>query len=144
EPARQPHRDGAARSAAAPRSRHHPARHLRRRRLSVARPRRLSPPRLVSLNPGVSMSRLSFVAASTLALVAACGGEHANTPPRVDGPVAEIDAPVSIDAPGPPKPTAVAVTGDFSVTGVFSTINVADRQVTANALAGVAGGEPWI
>ena len=90
------------------------------------------------------MSRLHVIAASSLALLAACGGEDENILPTLDGPTADIDAPSGPDAPGPIKPTAVAVTGDFSVTGVFSTIDVADRVVTANALAGVAGGEPWI
>jgi hypothetical protein len=90
------------------------------------------------------MSRLAVSSFTLAVLLAACGGEDENILPTIDGPVQDIDAPSGIDAPGPVKPTAVAVTGDFSVTGVFSAIDVADRDVTANALAGVAGGEPWI
>lgn len=88
------------------------------------------------------MSRLA-PSAFLLAFLAACGGEDENFLPTVDGALPDVDAP-STDAPAVPRPTAVAVTGDFSVTGVFSTIDVTTRAVTANALAGVAGGEPWI
>lgn len=40
--------------------------------------------------------------------------------------------------------TAVAVSGDFATSGVFSTIDVEGGTVTANALAGVAGGDPVV
>jgi hypothetical protein len=40
--------------------------------------------------------------------------------------------------------TAIAVSGDFAVTGVFSTIDVEGGTVHANALAGVAGGDPVV
>ena len=62
--------------------------------------------------------------AITLALVsfAACGGEDENILPSIDAPTGDIDA--AADADTTPRPTAVAVTGDFSVTGIFSTIDV--------------------
>ncbi|MBK9036846.1 MAG: hypothetical protein IPL61_37285 [Myxococcales bacterium] len=41
-------------------------------------------------------------------------------------------------------PTAYAVSGDFATTGVFSAIDVAAGTVRANALAGVAGGDPFL
>jgi hypothetical protein len=89
------------------------------------------------------MSRFAAIAV-VLAFTAACGGEDENILPTIDGPVTQIDAPPGPDAPGGPKPTGIAVTGDFSVTGVFSTIDVDTVTVDDNALAGVAGGEPWI
>ncbi len=92
------------------------------------------------------MSRLAAVS-TVLALAvvtAACSGEDENILPTIDAAPVEIDAPLATDAPAPPMPTAVVVTGDFSVTGIFSTIDVVTRTPTRNALAGVAGGEPWI
>jgi hypothetical protein len=89
------------------------------------------------------MSRLSILSTLVCALtvVAACGGEDENLLPSVDG---GADAAPSTDAPMTPRTTAIAVTGDFNVTGILSTIDVTARTVTPNALAGVAGGEPWI
>ncbi|HUQ02726.1 MAG TPA: hypothetical protein VM261_09540 [Kofleriaceae bacterium] len=80
----------------------------------------------------------------TLALVvlAAACGEDENILPSTDAPVADIDA--AVDADTTPRPTAVVVTGDFSVTGILTTVDVATGTPTRNALAGVAGGEPWI
>lgn len=40
--------------------------------------------------------------------------------------------------------TAAAVSGDFAVTGVFTTIDLEGRTVRPNALAGVAGGDPML
>ncbi|MBZ0233035.1 MAG: hypothetical protein K8M05_11955 [Deltaproteobacteria bacterium] len=77
-----------------------------------------------------------------LVVLAAACGEDENILPSVDAPAVDVDA--SVDADPSPRPTAVVVTGDFSVTGVLSTIDVATGTVTPNALAGVAGGEPWI
>ena len=39
---------------------------------------------------------------------------------------------------------AYAVSGDFATTGVFTAIDVATRAVHTNALAGVAGGDPFL
>ncbi len=78
-----------------------------------------------------------------LALAAAACGEDEHLLPTVAARTS-IDAPPSHDGPAPARPTAIVVTGDYNVTGVFSTVDVASRAVTANALAGVAGGEPWI
>ncbi len=91
-----------------------------------------------------STTTVAVFALATTAALAACSGEDENLLPTVDAPQVELDAPPAIDAPGPPMPTAIAVTGDFSVTGIFSTIDVASRTPTRNALAGVVGGEPWI
>jgi hypothetical protein len=82
------------------------------------------------------MSRHAFIA---LVVLAACGGEDENfNPPQIDAGETPIDADTT------PRPTGVAVTGDFNVTGILSTIDVASATPTRNALAGVAGGEPWI
>lgn len=89
------------------------------------------------------MSRVAAIASVLFTVVAACGGEDENLLPTVDGST-EIDGVPEIDAPQAVMPTAIAVTGDFSVTGIFSKIDVATRTVTPNTLAGVAGGEPWI
>ena len=48
------------------------------------------------------------------------------------------------DAAAPATRTAYAVSGDFGTTGVFSTIDVLGRTVRPNALAGVAGGDPFL
>lgn len=89
------------------------------------------------------MSRLfAFALVVPAVLAAACGGEDENIPTSVDAPVVQPDA--SIDADTTPRPTAIAVTGDYSVTGILSTIDVASGTVTPGALAGVAHGEPWI
>ena len=90
------------------------------------------------------MSRLLGPASLGLSLalaLTACGDGDELVPPSIDsGDV--VDA--GTDAPGPPMPTAIFVGGDFGVTGVFSRIDVAARTVQKNALAGVAGGEPWV
>lgn len=52
--------------------------------------------------------------------------------------------PLAPDAAPPANPTAAAVSGDFNVTGVFSTVDVVTARVRANALAGVAGGDPYL
>ena len=49
-----------------------------------------------------------------------------------------------VDAPSVAPNRAHAVSGDFAVTGVFSTIDVEAGTVRANALAGVAGGDPFL
>jgi hypothetical protein len=48
------------------------------------------------------------------------------------------------DAAPPVNPTAAAVSGDFNVTGVFTTVDVVERTARTNALAGVAGGDPYL
>ena len=89
------------------------------------------------------MSRNLMLALVAFAVpAAACGGEDENILPSIDAPMQDIDA--AVDADPTPRPTAVVVTGDFNVTGVFSTIDVATRAPMTNVLAGVAGGEPWI
>ena len=64
-------------------------------------------------------------------VVAAAGCGDDGGDPGVDAPVAEAV-------------TAYAVSGDFASTGVFTSIDVAAGTVTANALAGVAGGDPFL
>lgn len=76
------------------------------------------------------LTGLSISFFSVVAMVAAgCGDD--GTDPGVDAPVAEAI-------------TAYAVSGDFASTGVFSSIDVAAGTVTPNALAGVAGGDPFL
>ena len=82
------------------------------------------------------MSRHALLA---LLVLAACGEDENILPPPIDA--AETPP---IDADTTPRPTGVAVTGDFNVTGILSTIDVRTATPTRNALAGVAGGEPWI
>lgn len=50
----------------------------------------------------------------------------------------------SPDAAPPAHATAAAVAGDFNVTGVFTTIDIVERTARTNALAGVAGGDPYL
>ena len=84
------------------------------------------------------LARLAGSLVLALALVAACG----------DNDNASPDAAVALDAPAPDAapahPIAAAVSGDFNVTGVFSTVDVVTRVATANALAAVAGGDPYL
>lgn len=79
-----------------------------------------------------------------IVLATACGGEDERFLPTDGSVIGDPDGIPTPDAPGPVMPTGVAVTGDFNVTGIFSTIDVVARMPTNNALAGVAGGEPWI
>jgi hypothetical protein len=89
------------------------------------------------------MSRLASSVLLSLFAVAACGGEDEHILPGTDAPAdASPDAP--IDAPAPPMPTALYVGGDFAVTGILSSVDVAARTVQPNVIAGVAGGEPWV
>lgn len=53
-------------------------------------------------------------------------------------------APPSPDAAPPATATAAAVAGDFDVTGVFTTMDVVSHVARPNALAGVAGGDPYL
>lgn len=48
------------------------------------------------------------------------------------------------DAAPPAHATAAAVSGDFDVTGVFTTVDVVTHEARPNALAGVAGGDPYL
>ncbi|HVV87931.1 MAG TPA: hypothetical protein VHE35_33050 [Kofleriaceae bacterium] len=83
-----------------------------------------------------------FVRALVLALpLAAACGDNLSPEGSVDA-APSIDA-TPVDAP-PAHATAAAVAGDFAVTGVFSTVDVVTRQATPNALAGVAGGDPYL
>lgn len=77
------------------------------------------------------MKRIALV----LVLVAACGDNVGSS-----GPVTG-DTP---DAGVPGVSTAVIVAGDFNVTGVLSTVRVPSGVVTPNAVAGVAGGDPFL
>lgn len=89
------------------------------------------------------MSRLlAFALVVPVAFTAACGGEDENILPSVDAPGVQPDA--SVDADTPPRPTALFVGGDFNTTGILSRINVVDRTVETNVLAGVVGGDPWL
>ncbi len=55
------------------------------------------------------------------------------------------DGGAQTDAPSPPRnPLAAAVSGDFNVTGVFTTVDVVTEVAQRNALAGVAGGDPYL
>lgn len=80
----------------------------------------------------------------TLVLVllslAACGKKQLPSIPIDAAPDAAM-APG--DAP-PPQPFAAAVAGDFMSTGVFSTLDVPSLSVTKNAVAGVAGDDPFL
>lgn len=51
---------------------------------------------------------------------------------------------VAPDAAAPASRIAYAVSGDFATTGVFSAIDVRAGTVAPNALAGVAGGDPFL
>ena len=79
----------------------------------------------------------------TLALIvlslAACDGNNK--------PASHPDAPADARVPGdspPVQPFAVAVAGDFMSAGVFSTLDVPSLAVTKNAVAGVAGDDPFL
>ncbi len=53
-------------------------------------------------------------------------------------------APEAPDATPPANARAAAVSGDFNVTGVFSTVDVVTHVARTNALAAVAGGDPYL
>lgn len=74
------------------------------------------------MRPISVLSPVSFAASAALALVG-CGDDGGDPPP------------------GSPI-TGFAVSGDFAVTGVFSTIDVEAATVFPNRLGGVAGGDP--
>ena len=69
------------------------------------------------------------------AAVGGCGDNHGDADPDGGG---DLDAPVVV------RNLAHAVSGDFAVTGVFSTIDLEAMTVRPNALAGVAGGDPFL
>lgn len=86
------------------------------------------------------MMRLRSKILVLVLLAAACGDNGS-----VDGPDATAGDPdAGVDAVLPPPTTAYVVSGDFGTTGVFSSIDVAAGTVTPNALAGVAGGDPFL
>ncbi|HTJ42001.1 MAG TPA: hypothetical protein VL463_07875 [Kofleriaceae bacterium] len=70
-----------------------------------------------------------------LLAVAACGDNLKGTG---TGPGEQPDAGLSGVA------TAVVVAGDFNVTGILTTVRVPSGTITPNAIAGVAGGDPFI
>ncbi|MCE9580070.1 MAG: hypothetical protein K8W52_43545 [Deltaproteobacteria bacterium] len=80
------------------------------------------------------MKRLAL----SLLFVAACGDNA--IAPTPESPDAAI--PGTPDAM--PGATAVIVAGDFASTGVLSTIKMPSLAVTPNAVAGVAGGDPFV
>jgi hypothetical protein len=59
-----------------------------------------------------------------------------STPPGGIGPGTGV--------PNPNFSTGVVVAGDYNVTGVLSTVRVPVGSVDANAVAGVAGGDPFV
>jgi hypothetical protein len=93
----------------------------------------------MKLAPRLAALALALVAAAALA---GCGDDvhaHAGGPDaRAGGP----DAAPGTDAG--PSATAVIVAGDFNVTGFLSTVSLPDLTVTPNAVAGVAGGDPFL
>jgi len=83
----------------------------------------------LSSAPASPAATLSLGLAAALATLAACGDNL---------------EPLSPDAAPPANPLAVAVSGDFNVTGVLSTVDVVTHRARPNALAGVAGGDPYL
>ena len=75
-----------------------------------------------------------------LVLVAACGGKQL---PQVQSDATNDGASLTGDA-APTHPFAVAVAGDFMSTGILSTLDVSSLAVTQNAVAGVAGDDPFL
>jgi hypothetical protein len=70
--------------------------------------------------------------------VAACGDNLGSAEPDATAtPDGGLDA-------TPARRTGFVASGDFGTTGVFSTVDVAAGTVMANALAGVAGGDPYV
>ena len=92
--------------------------------------------RLVRLTRLTRLTRLAGPALVALPLLAAACGDNL-TP-------LEPDAALPPDAELPGNSMAAAVSGDFNVTGVFSTMDVVTKVATPNALAGVAGGDPYL
>lgn len=76
-------------------------------------------------------------------IFAACGGGDDEDNAADAG--ASADADVGFDA-GEETPTAtiVTVSGDYAGNGVLTTVDVPSMEVTLNAVAGVAGGDPVI
>ncbi len=72
---------------------------------------------------------------ATLVFLAACGD---NLQPTAHG---GDDGP---DGGGAGLATAVIVSGDFNITGVLSTMRVPQGVMRTNAVAGVAGGDPFV
>jgi hypothetical protein len=68
----------------------------------------------------------------TSLILAACS----STMPGGDGPGTGV--------PNPEFSSGVVVAGDFNVSGVLSTVRVPTGNVIANAVAGVAGGDPFV
>ncbi len=79
---------------------------------------------------------------SSLCTLAACGDNDEFIPPG-DDDVAP-DANGNPDGPDLTVGVAVAVAGDFAGTGIVSTVDGNDLDVTQGAIAGVASGDPVI
>jgi hypothetical protein len=74
---------------------------------------------------------------------AACGDDDDNGTNAVDAGGNTSDAGPEFDAqPETPTATIIAVSGDYAGNGVLTTISVPEMEVTVNAIAGVAGGDP--
>ena len=81
------------------------------------------------------------IALSCALAFAACGDDDDNSG-SADGGLL-IDAAIELDATTEtPTATIVSVSGDYAGNGVLTTVSVPDMEVTLNAIAGVAGGDP--
>lgn len=72
--------------------------------------------------------------ALSLIVLVACGDNAATPDARIRS---------TADA-APPTPHAAIVAGDFMTTGILSTLDVDNLRVTPNAVAGVAGDDPFL
>lgn len=79
---------------------------------------------------------LKRLALGSLLLVTACGDNAIGPTPDAGAQPGTPDA--------MPGATAVIVAGDFASTGVLSTVSLPSLKVKVNAVAGVAGGDPFL
>jgi YVTN family beta-propeller protein len=70
----------------------------------------------------------------------ACGHNHTALP---DAGSQQDDGAATADAAAPP-PRAIVVSGDFMSTGILSTLDLGDMQMTQSAVPGVAGSDPYL
>ena len=84
------------------------------------------------------------IALSCALAFAACGSDDDDGSAGADAGLSPSDSgPLPFDAtPETPTATIVAVSGDYAGNGVLTTISVPEMEVTVNAVAGVAGGDP--